>query len=63
MKDKLFSMDYESEKTNECFWDIQVVNIEYIFPGYTLGLLKKNRDRSTRLNSSHPPESRMPSSA
>jgi hypothetical protein len=22
MKDKLFSMDYESEKTNECFWDI-----------------------------------------
>ena len=21
-KDKLFSMDYESEKTNECFWDI-----------------------------------------
>ncbi len=22
MKDKLFSMDYESEKTNECFGDI-----------------------------------------
>ena len=41
MKDKLFSMDYESEKTNECFWDIKVVNIEYIFPGYTLGLFKK----------------------
>ena len=43
MKDKLFSMDYESEKTNECFGDIKVVNIEYIFPGYTLGLFKKNR--------------------